>query len=70
VEAFKRHFQGWEAFLNKYEDFIKKTRLFEDISREMKTSVYKCVAFIKISIIFEDFFRKIEGFSIIARLIK
>jgi hypothetical protein len=28
-----------KAFLNKLEDFIKISRLFEDISREMETSV-------------------------------
>jgi hypothetical protein len=28
-----------EAFLNLYEDFIRITRLFEDISREMEASV-------------------------------
>jgi hypothetical protein len=36
-------------------DFIKITRLFEDIPREME-------AFLKISIIIEDFFREIEAF--------
>jgi hypothetical protein len=39
------------------------TRLFEDISREMEASVFKFEAFIKISIIFEDFFREIEAFQ-------
>jgi hypothetical protein len=28
-----------EAFLNKYEDFIRITRLFEDIYREIDASV-------------------------------
>jgi hypothetical protein len=28
-----------EAFLNAYEDFIKITRLFEDISRKIEASV-------------------------------
>jgi hypothetical protein len=45
---------------------INKTRLFEDISREMEASVEKCRAFISISIIFEDFFREIEAFLRIA----
>jgi hypothetical protein len=34
-------------------------RLFEEISREMEAYVQKCEAFIKISIIFEDFFKRI-----------
>jgi hypothetical protein len=34
----------------------------------MEASFDKCGAFIKISIIFEDFFREIEAFSRIARL--
>jgi hypothetical protein len=41
-----------------------------DISREMEASVYKFGAFIKISILFKDFFRKIEAFSMISRLSK
>jgi hypothetical protein len=36
----------------------------------MEASVYKLRAFIKISIIFEDFFREFEAFSRIARLFK
>jgi hypothetical protein len=32
-------FREVEAFLNKYEDFIRITRLFEDISREMDVFV-------------------------------
>jgi hypothetical protein len=32
-------FREVEAFLNLYEDFLKITRLFEDISREMEASV-------------------------------
>jgi hypothetical protein len=36
----------------------------------MEASVQKCGAFIKISIIFEDFFREIEAFSKITRLFK
>jgi hypothetical protein len=36
----------------------------------MEASVQKCAAFIKISIIFEDFFREIETFSRIAILFK
>jgi hypothetical protein len=32
-------FRQVEAFFNKYEDFIKITKLFEDISREMEASV-------------------------------
>jgi hypothetical protein len=43
-------------------DFIKIMRLFEDISRDMKAFVYKCGAFIEISVIFEDFFREINAF--------
>jgi hypothetical protein len=43
---------------------------FEDIFREMEVSVWKYGAFIKISIIIEDFFREIEAFSRIARLFK
>jgi hypothetical protein len=43
-------------------------RLFEDISREMEASVQKCGTFMKISIIFEDFIRRIEVISRIARL--
>jgi hypothetical protein len=46
------------------------TRLFEEISREMKASVLYCGAFIKISIIFEEFFIEIETFSRIARIFK
>jgi hypothetical protein len=42
----------------------------EDISREMEAPVWKCGAFIKISIIFEEFFGDIEAFSRIARLFK
>jgi hypothetical protein len=57
-----------EAFVLKIEDFLNRTRLFEDISREMKASVKKCGTFIKISIIFEDLFREIDAFSRIARL--
>jgi hypothetical protein len=37
-EALKRNFRKVEAFLNYNEDFIKITKLFEDISREMKAS--------------------------------
>jgi hypothetical protein len=47
----------------------RKTRHFEDISREMDASV-KCGAFIKISTIFEDFFRENEAFLKIGRLFK
>jgi hypothetical protein len=36
----------------------------------MEASTQNCGAFIKISIIFEDFFREIETFSRIARLCK
>jgi hypothetical protein len=36
----------------------------------MEDSIYKFGAFIKISMIFEDFFREIEAFSRIARLFK
>jgi hypothetical protein len=46
-----------------YEVFIKRKRLFEDISREIETFVKKCQAFIKISIILENFFREIQAFS-------
>jgi hypothetical protein len=35
----------------------------------MEVSVYECAAFIKISIIFEDFSRKIEAFSRIVRFL-
>jgi hypothetical protein len=35
----------------------------------MEASVWKCGAFIKILIIFEDFFREIEAFLMIARLL-
>jgi hypothetical protein len=45
-------------------------RLFEDITREMEAFVKKFGAVIKISIIFEDFFREIVDFSSIARLFK
>jgi hypothetical protein len=38
------------------------TRLFEDISREMRNFVSKNGAFIKISTILEDFFGEIEAF--------
>jgi hypothetical protein len=48
-----------EASLNQYEDFIRITRRFENISREMDASVQKCGALINITIIFEDFFREI-----------
>jgi hypothetical protein len=44
-------------------DFIKITRLFEDISRERESFVYKCGDFIKISIIFEDFLEKLRLFQ-------
>jgi hypothetical protein len=36
----------------------------------MEASVNKCGAFIKISILFEDFFREIQAFSRIIRLFK
>jgi hypothetical protein len=49
---------------------IKITRLFKDIPRRMEASVQKCGAFIKISIIFEDFLIKIEAILRIARLFK
>jgi hypothetical protein len=41
----------------------------EDISREMEASVKKFGAFIRISIIFEDFFREIEAFSRMVRFL-
>jgi hypothetical protein len=44
-------------------EFIKRTRFFEDISREVKASVKKCGAFIPISIIFEDFSEKLRLFQ-------
>jgi hypothetical protein len=49
-----------EAFLNKFWDLIRISRLFEDTSREREASVQKCGALMKISIIFEDFFREIK----------
>jgi hypothetical protein len=51
-------------FKLKYEDFIKITRLSEDISREMEASVQKYKAFIKISIISEGFFRGIQALGL------
>jgi hypothetical protein len=36
----------------------------------MEASGKKCGAFIKISIIFEDFFREIEAFSMMTKLYK
>jgi hypothetical protein len=57
--------EKWRSgdFLNIYEDFIKTTRLFEDISREMEAVVKKCGAFITMSIIFEDFSVKLRLFQ-------
>jgi hypothetical protein len=58
------------AFSEKWRNFfISITRLFEEIFREMEASAYKCEVFIKISIIFDNFF-KIENFSRIARPFK
>jgi hypothetical protein len=54
---------GVETFLNIYEDYIKTTRLFEDISREMEAFVKKCGAFKTMSIIFEDFSVKLRLFQ-------
>jgi hypothetical protein len=42
---------------------MRITRLYEDIFREMKGSVKKCGAFIKISTIFEDFSDKLRLFQ-------
>jgi hypothetical protein len=42
VRLSKDIFIELEAFLNYYVDFIKITRLFEDIYREMAASVKKC----------------------------
>jgi hypothetical protein len=55
-----------EAFFNYYEDFMKITRLYEDISREMKASIWKCgdfTYFTMISIIFLDFLEKLRLFQ-------
>jgi hypothetical protein len=49
---------------------MKITRLFEDISGNRGFCLEMWVFFIKISFIFEDFFREIEAFSTIARLFK
>jgi hypothetical protein len=49
---------------------MKTTRLLKNNSRVIEASVKKCLPFITISIIFEDFFREIEAFSRIARLFK
>jgi hypothetical protein len=55
--AFKRHFQKSGGFFKLIWGFYKDNEAFW---RNFK----------KISIIFEDFFRKVEAFSRIARLIK
>jgi hypothetical protein len=52
-----------EAFFNYYEDFMKITRLYEDISTEMEASVWKCGDFTMISIIFLDFLEKLRLFQ-------
>jgi hypothetical protein len=49
-----------EAFDYKCEAFIKITRLFEDIFREMENKNPE--AFTKITRLFEDIFNRIEAF--------
>jgi hypothetical protein len=68
------HFESFRGFLNtfswKWRLFFRNAKLLKDILKEVEASVSKCKTSIKISIIFEDFFRKIEAFSRIARLFK
>jgi hypothetical protein len=59
-----------EAFLKHLEAFSSNVRHFEQFIEKWWLLLSKCGAFIKTSIIFEDFFRKIGAFSRIARLFK
>jgi hypothetical protein len=70
MEVFVRHFERFRGFLNtfskKWRRLFRNERFLKENFREVEASVYKCGAFVKISIILEDFFREFEAFSRIA----
>jgi hypothetical protein len=57
MEVFVGHFERFRGFLNafskKWRLLLRDLRLLKEIFREVQASVYKCGAFIKISIIFQ-----------------
>jgi hypothetical protein len=57
ARRFKYISSGIEVFFKVMWGFLK------DIIKEMEAFEYKCEAFIKITRLFEDIFREIEGFN-------